>query len=69
MKLLLDQNVSFRVVKLLEEVYPNSVHIKQVNLENASDIDIRRYAIANNFIIVTFDDDLISIMKFLVLLH
>lgn len=57
MKLLLDQNVSFRVIKLIEEIYPNSVHVKQVNLENASDIDIRKYAITNDFIIVTFDDD------------
>ena len=60
MKLLLDQNISFRVVKLLSEYFSLSTHVKQENLTNASDLEIRNYAIKNGHTIVTYDDDFIK---------
>lgn len=41
MKLLLDQNLSRKIVKHIEEIYPNSTHIALVLSETSSDQDIR----------------------------
>ena len=60
MKLLLDQNISYRVLKLLSVHFTKVTHIKQENLTNASDLDIRNYAIRNDYTIVTYDDDFIK---------
>ena len=57
MKLLFDQNISFRVLKRLEEYFPGSVQVKDLGLENFSDIKIWNYAKEHNFSIVTFDSD------------
>lgn len=57
MKLLLDQNISFRLVKLIAEDFPDAFHIKQVGLTDASDLEIREYSIKNQLTIVTYDDD------------
>jgi predicted nuclease of predicted toxin-antitoxin system len=37
MKLLLDQNLSFRLCKLLADVFPGSVHVANVGLTEALD--------------------------------
>ena len=55
MKLLFDQNISFRVVRKLENYFPESVQVKDLGLENFSEIQIWNYANENNFSIVTFD--------------
>jgi predicted nuclease of predicted toxin-antitoxin system len=57
MKLLLDQNISFRLVRLLSEYFPFVTHVKEENLTNASDLDIRKWADENGCLIVTYDDD------------
>ena len=57
MKLLFDQNISFRIIKQLERVFPGSKQVKELGLENTSDIEIWEYAKINNFVIVTFDAD------------
>lgn len=57
MKLLFDQNISFRLLKKIEHVYPEAKQVRELNLENESDIKIREYARDNNFTIVTFDAD------------
>jgi len=61
MKLLFDQNISFRIVKLLSTVFPNSTQVRLAGLEDATDIAIWEYAKANNFVIVTFDADFYDI--------
>ena len=61
MNLLIDQNISFRLIKKLEGIYLNLHHVSQLNLTNSSDIDIWGYARKNNFTIVTFDSDFIDI--------
>lgn len=57
MKLLLDQNLSRKLIKQLEESYPDSQHITSVLAENSDDHEIWLYARQNGFAIVTKDDD------------
>lgn len=57
MKLLFDQNISFRITKKINPVFPNSKHVRELGLEDASDIEIWRFAKTNDFAIVTFDAD------------
>ena len=57
MKLLFDQNISYRIVSLVSNKYPEAKHINQVGLENATDNSIWNFARENNFTIVTFDSD------------
>ncbi|HCN36370.1 MAG: DUF5615 family PIN-like protein [Ignavibacteria bacterium] len=57
MKLLLDQNISFRLLKDLLIDFPESQHISKLNLTNKSDHEIWTYAKRNNYCIITFDSD------------
>lgn len=57
MKLLFDQNVSPRLVRWLADIYPDSVHIREVGLRDADDADIWDYAKLNGFTIVSKDSD------------
>lgn len=60
MKLLLDQNISFRVVNSLSASFEAVTHVKFEKLTDASDMDIRNYAKKNGLTIVTYDDDFIT---------
>ncbi|MBK9163808.1 MAG: DUF5615 family PIN-like protein [Acidobacteria bacterium] len=60
MKLLLDQNLSWKLVDELGESYPDSKHIKHVLSTAADDRDIWNYAKENGFTIVTKDDDFVQ---------
>jgi len=57
MKLLLDENVSRRIVPFIQDIYPNSTQVVLAGLEHTDDKIIRQYAIDNDFIIVTKDAD------------
>ena len=57
MKLLFDQNISFRVISKLDTIFHGSGQVKDLGLQNYSDINIWKYAKENNFSIVTFDSD------------
>ena len=61
MKLLLDQNISLKLVKKLHFIYPDSAHIKDFGLERRADADIWDFAKHNNFVIVTRDVDFFEI--------
>jgi len=65
MKLLFDQNISFRLVKKIIAIFPYSKQAKELELENATDFEIFNYAKENNFTIATFDADFceISVLK------
>jgi len=56
-KLLLDQNISFRLVKKLEPKFPGTKHVSNLGLINKSDRDIWDLAKKEGFVIVTFDSD------------
>ena len=57
MKLLFDQNVSPRLARLLADIYPDSLHIREVGLRDAGDAEIWDYAKLNGFTIVSKDSD------------
>ena len=57
MKLLLDQNLSHRLLVTLEALYPDTTHVRLVGLERASDAEIWDYATSHGFIIVSQDAD------------
>lgn len=59
--LLLDHNVSWRLVSRLADVFPESVAVSQVGLERADDMDIWRYAEEHDLIVVAKDSDLLDI--------
>ena len=61
MKLLFDQNVSFRILKKIEDQYPGSQQVKKIGLDHASDIKIWEYARKHDLTIVTFDSDFADI--------
>lgn len=57
MKLLFDQNISYKLVEELKNLFPESSHVKLLNLETANDEQVWQYAKENDFIIVTQDSD------------
>ncbi|MBI5404215.1 MAG: DUF5615 family PIN-like protein [Ignavibacteriae bacterium] len=57
MKLLFDQNISFRITEILKNHFPDSKHINQIGLTNKKDKEIWKYAKENDYVIVTFDSD------------
>ncbi len=57
MKLLLDENLSRRLLPPLAVAYPGSSHVALVGLEQASDLEMWEFARANDYVIVTKDDD------------
>lgn len=61
MMLLFDQNISFKVAKKIQDVFPGSQHLSDLRLEGVKDIDIWEFAKNNNYCIVTFDFDFIDL--------
>ena len=57
MKLLLDENLSPRLLTRIRRFYPGSRHVEQVGLKGRSDRAIWEYARQNNFIIASKDND------------
>ncbi len=57
MKLLLDENISFRVLKSIISVFPESIHVAKDQTRVKRDSEIFEYAKENDFTILTFDED------------
>lgn len=57
MKLLFDQNVSPELVGLLADLFPQSSHVFWLNMAEAEDKDMVRFARENQYVIVTKDRD------------
>ena len=57
MKLLIDQNISNRIVIRLIGHFTDVKHVKELGLENSNDYNIWKFAKKENFVIVTFDSD------------
>lgn len=57
MKLLFDENLSPKMVMVLADVFPDSVHVDRIGLGGGSDDDVWCYAKENSFIIVSKDSD------------
>ncbi|MEH2225093.1 DUF5615 family PIN-like protein [Nostoc sp.] len=57
MKLLLDENLSDRIISRIVDLYPDSVHVKTLGLINTDDVVIWEYAKVHNFVIASKDSD------------
>jgi predicted nuclease of predicted toxin-antitoxin system len=57
MKLLLDENLSRRMVPFLQADYPGTSQVALEGLERGSDLDVWCYARDNGFVIVSKDSD------------
>jgi predicted nuclease of predicted toxin-antitoxin system len=57
MKLLLDQNLSFRLCRPLAEIFPGTSQVRLVGLADATDRAVWEYAKANGFTLVSLDSD------------
>ncbi|MGV0028745.1 DUF5615 family PIN-like protein [Phormidesmis priestleyi] len=57
MKLLLDENLSDRMIHRIVDLYPDSEHVKTLGLINTDDVVIWEYAKTNGFVIVSKDSD------------
>ena len=57
MKLLFDQNLSHRLVAMLADIYPESEHVKILDMHREPDAVIWKFAKENDFVIVSKDND------------
>jgi len=56
-QLLFDQNLSPRLVDLLTDAYPGSVHVGAVGLERANDVEVWAFARREGLVLVSRDAD------------
>jgi predicted nuclease of predicted toxin-antitoxin system len=61
MKLLLDQNISYRVIKQLRPYFEEIHYVAEFGLTDALDFKIWEFAKLNGFTVVTFDEDFYNI--------
>src|SRR5688500_18752392 len=58
MKLLFDENLSPTLVLLLADLFPNSLHVRDVGLKAADDRVVWDYAKTHDLILVSKDSDM-----------
>ena len=61
MRLLFDQNISYRITKKIQAYFPDCQHVSDCGLMDCEDPEIWIYAKDNDFAIVTFDSDFYDI--------
>jgi predicted nuclease of predicted toxin-antitoxin system len=61
MRLLFDQNLSHKLVKRLVDIFPDSVHVRDIGLKTATDPEIASYAYSHGFTIVSKDADFLAL--------
>jgi len=61
MSLLFDQNISFKVARKIQDLFPDSKRLSDLRLSGSKDIEIWEYSKTNDFCIVTFDPDFIDL--------
>ena len=63
MKLLLDENLSPRLLARLNLLFPGLTHVRDVGLKQSDDEEIWRWAKANDFSVVTTDADFVILVE------
>ena len=58
--LLFDENISYRIVKRILHLFPESQAAKRLKLMAKEDFVVWEAAKANGFTIITYDDDLLN---------
>ena len=64
MKLLLDENLSHRLLPALQADYPGSTQVTLEGLGGADDLSVWRHARESGWVIVTKDDDFLDLAAF-----
>jgi len=65
MTYLLDENISWRVANLIQNKFPNCVHVRDIfGDESPMDMTIWNYAKANDMTIITIDNDFNILSKY-----
>lgn len=65
MKLLFDENLSFKLCARLKDQFPGSSRVRLLGLERADDLAVWRHARANDFALVTLDADFFDLSTLL----
>ena len=60
MKLLFDENISYRIIKLLLRYFPDSIHVSTLKDTRLNDLEIWQYAKDQQYCIVTYDEDFMN---------
>jgi predicted nuclease of predicted toxin-antitoxin system len=64
MKILLDANISWKLVEKLKPIFGECAHVDNIGLNvPAEDIDIWNYAHDNEYIILSKDNDFVDILE------
>jgi len=64
MKLLLDANLSWRLIPVLYQHFGECAHVNKIDLPKpASDTEIWNYAAVNDYVIVTQDSDFLNFLE------
>ncbi len=61
MKLLIDQNLSPKLVNLLFDLFPDSKHLTNLELDQSPDSEVWEFAKNHDFIILSKDSDFINL--------
>jgi predicted nuclease of predicted toxin-antitoxin system len=61
LKLLLDQNLSRKLVSVIEPRFPGSAHVLLLGLDRAPDAEIRDFARFQGFTLVTKNTDMVDL--------
>jgi predicted nuclease of predicted toxin-antitoxin system len=61
MRLLFDQNLSHKLVRRLADVFPDSVHVRDIGMKSANDPAIARVALEQGLTIVSKDADFLAL--------
>lgn len=57
MKLLFDENLSFRLVAALADIYPDSSHVREIGLLGADDLHVWNNAAEHGYLLASKDTD------------
>jgi len=60
MKLLLDENLSRRVIPFIQQNFPGSTQISLLQMEHSTDLEIWGYAKKHDYVVVTKDADFLD---------
>ena len=61
MKLLLDENLSPRLLRQIDDLFANSIHVRSVGLKQRPDREIWEFARSNGLAILTADTDFLDL--------
>jgi len=64
LKLLLDQNLSHKLVTVLEVQFPGTSHVLRLELDKSSDSEVRDYAQQRGFTLATKNTDMVDLCVF-----